>query len=194
MAKVIKPYDKQKGEGDIAFADFLAYLAMPMPRNLEELSKQQGKSYSHIRTHSSKFKWRARAEVMGCRGPGRCRPDLGLEAEQIAKEQLRLLEGMRTLGAAEIRRRLKLYQKDPDGDHGLTVREATMLIKEAVMLERLIIGEATERIDQMGSTPLDLSGLSGSEAEDLVRLLEKCGALDGTDEDTGETDPSVGAD
>ena len=182
--KPSKPWDKLPKEGDVPYADFLAYLAQPLPRNLEELSKQQGKSYQMIRISSSKWKWRKRAEAWDAEGLAAADRILVAKHEQISKDQLRLLGDMRTLGAYEIRRRLRLYEKDPESCHGLTVREAAALVKEAIMIERLIVGEATERIEQMGAQPIDLSGLTGPEAEALLDLLEKCGALDGDKDPT----------
>lgn len=57
-----RPWDRMKGETDLAWSAFQVYLDLPRPRTYQEVADKLGKSRPLIAKWGSENKWRSRAE------------------------------------------------------------------------------------------------------------------------------------
>jgi hypothetical protein len=178
MSRPPRIWERLQGEGEVPYELFQIYLRCKKPRTYDQVADQSGRAYQTIAGYGTKFEWIDRARAYDNAGV-RAEDNAVLNARaKIEKEQLAVLREMRDLGIAEIKRRLKMFTEEPNGNHGVSARDAVALVKESVMLERLIIGEATERTERTVKS-LDLSKLTADEAQTMMSLLEKIGAFDG---------------
>jgi hypothetical protein len=165
------PWDRQEGEGPVPFSLFREYLMRGVPRpSLVTFAMQKKKSVSVMRHYSSRFKWAERLLAWDERVVKLEQDVVLTEAQKMAKDQLSALRMARHLGTLTLKE--FLLQAKNTGSAGIDARTAMTLVKHATELERLIVGEATERIET-SETELDLSRLSGEEAEHLLVLLAK---------------------
>lgn len=169
-------WQRLDNEGRTPHKYFKNYLRQDRPRNIRRLAEDVGICYDVMRHYSSKFNWAARAKAWD-EDLDRAEADTIIEeASKMAKEHMKAMKAARALGTIAIARILQVAE-DTD-DPPVTARDALALIREAVHLERLIIGEATERSESTVKKELDTSMLSGEEVEELLSLLDKAGALD----------------
>jgi len=150
---------------------------MAKPRDLQVVAKRLGKAYQTVRRYSSAHNWAGRAKAWDAHEAKAEDRVVISERERMVRDQLRVLEGMRGLGTSEIARRIRLAKADPDGDYGISARDAIALVEKSIQLERLILGDATAR-HEVGVKKIDLSPLNAEEAEALLALLKKVGAID----------------
>jgi hypothetical protein len=161
-----QPWERLDGEGEAPYRSFKAFLDQPPPRSLTRLEGHVSQSYSTLLRHSSRYDWRARAAAYDrfvARGEAEA---VIAEAARIRLEQLRALADARELGS----KRLAELMADTGA---LSPRDALAMVIEAVKLERLVVGEATERVETTQDAP-DLSALSDEELLALQRLQQKC--------------------
>lgn len=92
------------------------------------------------------------------------------DARAMAERHLRMTRDLADLGHSEIRRAKEIADKTDMAAIGVTPNVARRMIVDAIKLDRLITGEATERI----ATP-DVSTLSVDELRALRDLQEKAG-------------------
>lgn len=164
-----------EGESDIAYFLFQEYLKLQRPRKLKHLAELQEKSYEHIRRYSAANNWLARArewdreveeaEVFAMKG----------EAARVAVEHMEVLKTARTLATTNL---WKLME-EATSTKGATIsaRDTMRILKDAISLERLIVGQATDRTEARVDS-VDMTGMSSGEIEQLTALLEKAGLLD----------------
>lgn len=93
------------------------------------------------------------------------------EAVEVTTAHVRALRSMRELGEINIDR-LLARTKEVEGAI-LTAKEALALVKEAICLERLLGGEATERVEQ-GTTEMDLNKLNAQQLWALRDIVRVC--------------------
>jgi hypothetical protein len=173
------PWERIDGEGDKPYAYFRTYLMQRPPRSVARVSEEHdGVGYPTIRQYSSKYLWKKRAAAWD--EEQHMSEDRAImdERDRIAREQLRQLEQIRAVAGAEIIRIARTAKEKIDADEEVVkFREAVSAIKDVVQLERLIAGEATERVESSSSVNLDISDLSPREREVLIDLLGRAGAL-----------------
>jgi hypothetical protein len=177
MSRPPRIWERLQGEGEVPYELFQIYLRCKKPRTYDQVADQSGRAYQTIAGYGTKFEWIDRARAYDNAGV-RAEDNAVLNARaKITKEELEAIRAMRILGTAEIKRRIKMFAGDPDGNHGVSARDAVALLKEAIVLERLILGEATERTEKTVKS-LDLSKLDSERAQILMNLLDEVGAFD----------------
>ena len=164
-----EPWMKQDGESDEAFMCFRRFLALPEPRALRACAEASGKSYQTIRRYPGNHSWRKRATAWDTHIATQQAELVLTEREKITREHLQAVRAARTLGTIAIHDLLR-QAKQAGGSTNINARTALALLRDAVQLERLIIGEATERTE---TNDFDMSKLSGDEAELLLKLIGK---------------------
>lgn len=87
--------------------------------------------------------------------------------EQLAREHLEVIRKARAV-ADEALTTLLQSLREVDSETEISPRDALAFLEKAVTLERLVTGEATDRVETF-----DLSKLTGDEAEKLLETLEK---------------------
>jgi len=167
------PWLQLDNEGDIPYADFWRYLSLPLPRpTTGEYAKTIGKTQSTISKYSSRYNWAQRLQSWDAR-----LHDIEVEAviterEKMTREHLQALRAARILGTLAIQDHLRKAKAAKVGKIDIGVRSALALLKESMHLERLILGEATERVETR-ELDVDVSKLTGEEAEQLLAILAK---------------------
>ena len=145
---------------------------MPHPRpNLHTYAKSLGVSHAVIRRYASAHNWKDRArawdEQTKVITAAQVEP-----FEDVRKAHLQALRTARLLAALTLKRYL---ERAEDGRDEVSVKDAMLLLREAVTLERLILGEATDRVEVQQRQEIDVTQLAPEEAEQLIRLLERAG-------------------
>jgi len=95
----------------------------------------------------------------------------------MGRDHLAILAKGRELAARNLDRLCREAKQGEGAGSTVTVRDAVTLLDRVVTLERLILGEATARVDV--ETSQDLSKLSDDELEALRALVEKVEANSG---------------
>lgn len=171
-----EPWHRLPGEGELPFALFQQFLAASVPRDLRAFGRRSGfaVSWATLETYAWEWEWSERARLW----------DAHLDhiristiervteqtAEEVAHRQLKLLVRMQMLADGEISKLLKISQES-DVPGVVTARDAARLALIGVRLERLVRGEATEKIEQGP----DMSKYSVEDLRQLRALQEKAG-------------------
>jgi len=165
-----RPWERVEGEGEIAYERFWTYLSLPRPRpTIVEFSKRINRSRGGVARMSAKFDWPGRIQAWDDAAKDVEADAILTEREKITREHLQALRAARVLGTIAIQDHLK---KARGGKLSVNVREALALLRDSVQLERLILGEATERVETR-ELDVDVSKLTGEEAEQLLAILAK---------------------
>jgi hypothetical protein len=162
-----KPWEMLPNETPAPWEAFQCFLAQVPPRKIRQTAHELGLSRSTVGHYSSDFRWAERAAAWDAE-LARIRSERILRiAANLQEEHLRSLEAARTLGT---RRLTDLLEEN--GWKEITAKEALSLVVEAIKLERLIIGAASERIEETShvSHDIDWGKLSDEEAERAMRL------------------------
>lgn len=179
-----KPWDRMDEESPYDYASFRVFLDMqPSERNLVKASEVLNQSYSAVTKKSMKYDWFRRAMEWDHRKQQVSDEVILSEVQKRTKEQLDTLKASRILGTLSITTHLDIEKqskinKEPSS---ISARDAMNLVKESVLLERLITGNATERTEHMHGeekASIDLSRLTPEEAEKLLELMTKAGVWD----------------
>ncbi len=169
-----KPWARQPFDGELGWSLFSDYLMLPLPRKTQELAKRRGLAWTQIETLAAEGHWKARAaywdDHLAEIRTSTIERVTEETAEEVAKRQLSLTRAMQRLAAAEIAA-LERAQ-GPDAMPGtIPARDAMRFAVNGIRLERLIMGESTDRTE----TIPDVSGLSLEELREARRLQEKAG-------------------
>ena len=162
------PWEQQAGETDAPYSAFQVFLAQQPPRSLKATAAALSMSTSTLGKYSASFDWYARARAFDREVINAQAKKAVDKAARIREEHLAQLQSVRRIGFARV---AKAGESDDDINEQLEVREASRLFLEAVKLERLTIGEATERVEQ--AQKWDLSKLSAEEIRTLRELKRK---------------------
>jgi hypothetical protein len=172
----MQSWERRDTESDSQYAAFRLYLSFPPPRpSLPEVARRVGKSTITIRRYSADHKWAARTRDWDNRlaniHAGVAAEIAVEDADKITREHLAAIRTMRELGHLVLAQSLDIARKTGRAED-VPPRVAGALIRDAVTLERLVLGDATERTETRAQD-LDLTRLTGEEAEQLLALLEK---------------------
>ena len=152
-----KPWERTTAESDDAFAFWLVYrdMAYPegispgsrfVPRSLTKVSQIMESSPYHVGALAKAHGWASRAlaydqHVDGVRMGARV-----TELERATVGHVRLIAGMKRIVEAEIAKHLERAEEDPTVA-STSLKEAVELAERIVKLDRLVLGGATERVD-----------------------------------------------
>jgi hypothetical protein len=173
------PWDQLPQETPEMWAAFRLYLHSPPPRRsvisgiAESLKVPGSRVYNWLRDR----RWRQRAAAFDRAAEAKSVEAAFSEAERIGKEHMRILAHGREVVARNLERLCREAQAGEGPGSRVHVRDAITLLDRVVTLERLILGEATSRVDV--ETTQDLSKLSDDELEALRALVEKVEATSG---------------
>jgi hypothetical protein len=174
---VRQPWERLPDETEEAHALFRTFLALDPPRRLNQVAKLSHRAVRTISEYSSRRQWFARAAAYDdAQKQAMDRAALG-EVERIGREHARAAALIRDLGLAELQRRARKVRRAMDlgendlGDQIISDRDALAMFREGALLERLVIGQATER-KATEESPWDLSKLTAEEVE-LLRVMKE---------------------
>lgn len=166
------PWERREAEGETPYLHFRSYLTLPLPRpDLGTYAKTRGLAKNTIQVYSSRFDWTERLAAWDAHIARAEEEVILTERQQLTRDHLQALRAARTLGTVVITGLLQRAE-ETGRTEGVDARTALALVKQSAELERLIVGEATERVETR-DLDLDLSGLSAAEAETLLSLLAK---------------------
>jgi len=164
-------YERQPGESKRSFALFLQWLREERPRSVKTFAKKVGKPEGTIwRLHSTK-NWGERTDIWDRAQDKAEHKAILSERERIVRRHLRAIEKLHRLGEQNLDILLSHLEQEGVELKGknLSPRDVREILKTSTELERLIIGEATERVE----TQWDLSKLSVEELQTHKELKEK---------------------
>lgn len=153
------------------FEKFTVYRKLPPPRTLEDAAKATGLTFGYVRKLSMKYRWLERAAAWDAHLVAKEDKVIESERERLAKEHMQALALMRAHGTRALALDYKASKEK--GTAMLSAKDAASLLKDAVTLERLIVGEATSR--EAGTVELDLDGFKPEEVEAFLAFLRRAG-------------------
>jgi hypothetical protein len=177
-----QPWERLPDEGDEMHRLFRMFLSLDPPRRLGQVAKLSGRSVGTIQQYSKRFQWFARAAAYDEDQRRRFDKAAARTAERLGEEHMEAAKFLRDLGLGELNRRArKLRQKQEardaqgrpadDLEPVISDRDALKMATEGIKLERLVTGQATERLAV--EEPWDLSKLTDEEIAFLKTLREK---------------------
>ena len=165
-------WDRQPEETWKDWQLFLHYLHSET-RIKARTAEANGLSASHIYTISKRERWDERATAYDNHLQEKEDEVVLSELESATREHLESVRSMRTLGMRTIQR--ALANSEANDVPPTEIREALSLVKDSINLERLILGEVTERSE---TQHWDLSELSTEEIRMLKEIKAKAGVSD----------------
>jgi len=168
MCQNVSPWHQQEGESEEYYQYFRLYLDQPAPRNLKQVAETAKRHYGHIRRCATQQKWKKRARAWDERVELAEDTAILDEVAQTAKAHLSVLRTARHLATENIK---KLREKAKDTKKPtISAKDTIQILKEVISLERLIVGQATERVARQDT--VDLSRLSSDQVWALKEALQ----------------------
>lgn len=169
MLDDVKEWERQEDETDESWAAFRNYRDMLPPRRFRSAA---ARDVTTLQRWYNDFRWKARALAYD-RWADKCRLDeraaiLKQGEEERTARQLGVLLDAEDLAASELRKLLAVANEN-QGAGLIKPTDLVKLLELSVKYQRLLRGEATERVD----TGPDMSKLSLEELEILKALEEK---------------------
>ncbi len=174
-----QPWVRQPFDTDLSWSLFQEYLALPPPRRLADAARGPGRvlTWAQLETLAWEDGWKERAarwdEHLDAMRIATVEQVVQEDAKARAERQGRAGRKLQRLGELEVDRLIKLLERTPGYDTGtIQVRDAIRAIGIGVRVERLALGDSTEKID----TGPDLSQFSVEELRQLQDLQAKAGS------------------
>lgn len=168
-----RPWARQPWDSDLGWALFQDYLALDQPRTLNRLRAPV--SWARLEAMAAECYWSARArfwdEHLSEIRTATFERVTEESAEQVAKRQLTLCRDLQELSRLEIGALVKVAKTAQGFPGAVTPREAIRAGMVGIRLERLIMGEALDRVE-VGP---DLSALSAEDLRTVRALQAKAG-------------------
>jgi len=158
------PWDKMEGEGKLAWQAFKSFLRL---RDKEKAAKEVRRSGRWARGIANKFDWCKRAAAYDRWYKSIELTAIEPEIQEITKEHLKLTGLVRQICLSEFDK--YAAQSVTDDSPVATLKDLRGMLKDMIQLERLILGEPTDRTE----SKWDLSGLSPEEIRALRDLKAK---------------------
>ncbi len=170
-----KPWVRQPCDTDLSWVLFQEFLSAPIPRRLADLARKNSCPMTWHQLESVAFEdgWKGRAAAWD-QHLDNLRTEtiekvVREDAQQRAERQGRAGKKLQRLGEIEIDKLITALER-PGEAHGLiTVRDAIRAIGIGVRVERLALGDSTDKIE----TGPDLSKLSVDDLRKLREIQEK---------------------
>lgn len=173
MGKVKKtniytPWERQAGETEKAYLAFCQYRDTPQgERSVRQLAAKAGVRSKVWHGWSSKYSWVARAAAWDDWLDSLRRRETENAVKRAARRHIRLSRQLQELAGVEL---VKLADRSEKGDVPvMRARDIPRALDVSVKLERLAMGEATDRVEGK----LDFSKLSMDELQELKALMNK---------------------
>jgi len=157
-------WERQKGERE---SDWQAFRCFFECRNKAQVAREMRISSGRVYQIAKFWYWNDRIEAYDNWLQGAEDKVLFEGREQLAREHLEVIRKARSVADEALTSLLKSLREASD-ENQISPRDALAFLEKAVTLERLVTGEATDRVETF-----DLSRLSGDEAEELLKTLEK---------------------
>lgn len=168
-----RPWLRQPFDTDQAWALFSQWLLSPAPRSLSELARQSRWTVGAIESLAWEYGWKERAAAWDAHLDSirfqTVQAELEESARAVAKRHGKAARQVVELAAGELGK-LLAAAKSTDGIGLLRPADVLRFLTEGAKLERLVIGEVTERTESTGP---DLARLDADDLRALRRLHEK---------------------
>lgn len=169
------PWERQPWDSELGWSLFGDYLMLPAPRKLRDIAKRSGYPETFLRDLARQAYWPERAafwdEHLSDLRTKTIERIVEETAEEAARRQLTLTRTMQRLAGMEFEKLFSLASREGEAPGILTPREAIRLADRGIILERLVMGEATDRPE---AGP-NLDGLSLEDLREARRLQDKAG-------------------
>lgn len=153
-----KPWDRQPGETDPAWAAFVVYRDLGLERSGAKVGKELGKSHQLIERWSAKNAWVTRVQAWDREQDRLWQRDLAAVRRNAAKRNLEISTAMKDLAAAGI----NALAESPGQ---LEARDVSRLVEVAAKVEALSTGGPTEI---QGKAEVDHGGLTAEQIDQLT--------------------------
>lgn len=172
---VERPWERQPWDSELGWSLFGDYLILPLPRRLQSIVTKSGYPMTVIRDMAKACYWVERAalwdEHLGDIRTKTIERIAEETAADAARRQLSLTRTMQRLASLEFEKLFSLATRDGEAPGILTPREAIRMADRGIILERLVMGEATDRPE---AGP-NLDGLTADDLRQLRALQDKAG-------------------
>jgi hypothetical protein len=169
------PWERQPWDTEIGWALFGDYLALAPPRRLRAIAAKSGYGDLYIRTLARETYWEARAacwdEHLADLRKRTIENAIEESALECARRQMKLARQMQKLAGLEIGKLFAMASRDGEAPGVITAREALRFADRGIILERLVMGETTDRTE-VGP---NLDGLSLDDLRQMRALQDKAG-------------------
>lgn len=171
-----RPWDRQPWDTELGWSLFGDYLILPVPRRLQTIASKSGYPLVTIKGWAKAGYWAERAGLWDDHLADIRTTTIERvteeTAEEVARRQLTLTRTLQRVASLEIEKLFAEVSREGSAMGTMTPREALRFAERGIILERLILGEATERTDT-GSNPMDQ--LNVEELRQARALQEKAG-------------------
>lgn len=186
MARRPLLWEQQPGEPHDEYQMFTKFLGLMPPRNRRDLLKISDYTYQKIADWSAKYRWGERAVAY----------DTFLWKKQVMvtvntqaaaqEQQIKAFYLARQVATKRVQKLAEKIKHNENAVFEMSLDQALKYLVETTKMERLIHGDATERIEKkyLGSedrtVKIDFSILSPEELDrlsDVIPLLEKVGLI-----------------
>jgi mannose/fructose/N-acetylgalactosamine-specific phosphotransferase system component IIB len=162
-------YHRMKTDTDKSFEAFRIYRDMGTSRSLVQVAKQLGKSNTLLCRWSSKHNWIERVALWDGDVDRRMTRQELFDREAAAMRHMRISRRMQELADGQIKKHRQMA-KEVTG-YTIEADKAARIAKEAIQIERLVLGDPTERTET--TQQLDWSKLSTEEILQFKALAKK---------------------
>lgn len=179
-----KPWHRQDGEGDSAFAAFQVYRDLPgLDRGGKEVAQKCHRSLSLIFRWMRKWRWADRLRAWEAEQDRVYCEELRAQRREAAKRHVQLGRALQALAAQGVNR-LNAAAQDPDPKKGPDLKAIASAMRVGVMLEQNALAMPTDRtVVQVGDAApsreeaVDAEAILNDpelieQAEELNRLIE----------------------
>lgn len=172
---LVRPWVRQPCDTDLSWVLFQEFLSAPLPRRLADLARKSVCPLTWHQLESVAFEdgWKDRAAAwdrhLDALRTTTIERVVQEDAKQRAERQGRAGKKLQRLGELEIDKLIKVLERPDDMPGAITLRDAIRAIGIGVRVERLALGESTDKIE----TGPDLSKLSLDELRKLREIQEK---------------------
>jgi hypothetical protein len=165
-------WERRQDEPELAYEIFTLYRDMGQTRSLDRLYRifadaQQIKYWSQL------YSWQSRTAAYDHWAAMETNKRVEEGIAEATKRHRRITRLAQELAIRELRWYLEKAKDTGRFERLMTGSQLAKLMKDSITLERLILGEATERIEGGGEADIDYSQLSVEELGALHELLLK---------------------
>lgn len=170
-----RPWLRQPFDSDLAWALFQDYLSLPPPRSFGDLAQRPSfpLTLHRLQTLAREDGWVLRAQAWDAHldelRVSTIERVTQEDAAARAERQGRVGRKLQRLGELEVDKLIKVLERPNDHPGVIQVRDAIRAIGIGVRVERLALGDSTDKIE----TGPDLSKLSVEDLRNLREMQEK---------------------
>ncbi len=174
-----RPWTRQPCDTNTRWASFLRYRDAVPPRSIRRQSIETGQAISTLQKWSTDYGWPERAAAydrhVDAARTAAVEEALCEDARAVASRHAAVLRDAQIAAASVVKGWLDKLANGESLD-GWTPNDVRGMLRDLIQLERLVRGEATERVEH--SHGLDLTRLTVEEIETMRTLEVKAGVVD----------------